>query len=136
MAEPVSMISCAIRLAVLLGIAKPTPMLPLCDCDPAPPEATVAIAVLMPMTSPAPLTSAPPELPGLIAASVCSASITVASSCVGAGLHGPVGGADDAVGDGVGQAQRGADGDRDVADLDVVGVGEGGRGQAVGVRRA
>ena len=82
MAEPVSMISLAIRWAVLLGIAKPTPMLPLCDCDPGTPEATVAIAVLMPMTSPAPLTSAPPELPGLIAASVWSASMTVASSCV------------------------------------------------------
>ena len=42
----------------------------------------MAIAVLIPMTSPAPLTSAPPELPGLIAASVWSASMTVASSCV------------------------------------------------------
>ena len=57
-------------------------MLPLCDCDPGAPEATVAIALLMPMTSPAPLTSAPPELPGLIAASVWMASMTVASSWV------------------------------------------------------
>jgi hypothetical protein len=31
-AEPVSMISWAIRLAEFPGIAKPTPMLPLC-CD-------------------------------------------------------------------------------------------------------
>jgi hypothetical protein len=81
-AEPVVMISCPMRWTVLLGMAKPTPMLPLCDCEPGTPEATVAIAVLMPMTSPAPLTSAPPELPGLIAASVCRASITVASSWV------------------------------------------------------
>ena len=42
----------------------------------------MAIAVLIPMTSPAPLTSAPPELPGLIAASVWMASMTVVSSWV------------------------------------------------------
>jgi hypothetical protein len=35
------------------------------------------IAVLMPMTSPCALTSGPPELPGLIPASVCSASLIV-----------------------------------------------------------
>src|SRR4051812_9648575 len=51
--------------ALSLGMAKPTPMLPL-DW----PE--VAIAVLTPMSSPFVLTSAPPELPGLMAASVCS----------------------------------------------------------------
>ena len=33
-----------------------------------------AIAVLMPTTSPSAFTSGPPELPGLIAASVCSTS--------------------------------------------------------------
>ena len=61
-------------------MAKPTPMLPLCDVRPPRlPEATEAIAVLMPTTSPAPSTSAPPELPGLIAASVWMASMTVAS---------------------------------------------------------
>ncbi|MNC98753.1 hypothetical protein D3C83_168110 [compost metagenome] len=47
-------------------IAKPTPMLPLLPW--------VAIALLMPMTSPFMLTSAPPELPGLIGASVWMAS--------------------------------------------------------------
>jgi hypothetical protein len=41
---------------------------------PLPP--TEAIAVLMPMTAPVPSTRAPPELPGLIGASVCTALIT------------------------------------------------------------
>jgi hypothetical protein len=81
-ADPVAMISLAIRCAVLLGMAKPTPMFPLWDCAPGTPAATVAIAELTPMTFPAPSTSAPPELPGLIAASVCRASMTVASSWV------------------------------------------------------
>jgi hypothetical protein len=44
------------------GTASPTPRLP------RPPFATIAVA--MPMTLPSPSTSAPPELPGLIAASV------------------------------------------------------------------
>ncbi len=35
------------------------------------PLLVAAIAVLMPITSPSRLNSAPPELPGLIAASVC-----------------------------------------------------------------
>ena len=43
---------------------------------PSPPELAVAIDWLMPTTRPARSTSGPPELPGLIAASVCSASIT------------------------------------------------------------
>jgi hypothetical protein len=47
--------------AITTGTAKPMPMLP-----PAGPM----IAVLMPMSSPLRLTSAPPELPGLIEASV------------------------------------------------------------------
>ena len=47
--------------AMLLGTAKPMPMYP--------PE-RLAMAVLMPMTSPRRLTSGPPELPGLMAASV------------------------------------------------------------------
>jgi len=46
---------------MLIGIAKPTPWF-------AP--FRVAMAVLMPTTSPFRLTSAPPEFPGLIAASV------------------------------------------------------------------
>ncbi len=44
--------------AMLMGIANPIPW------------AVVAVAVLMPITWPAAFTSAPPELPGLIAASV------------------------------------------------------------------
>ena len=56
----------AVWRAWLIGIAKPTPMEPACP----PPFCSDAIAVLMPMTSPFMLTSAPPELPGLMAASV------------------------------------------------------------------
>ena len=51
--------SCAVtRLTMLAGIANPMPW----------PVATMA--VLIPMTSPRRLTSGPPELPGLIEASV------------------------------------------------------------------
>jgi hypothetical protein len=46
---------------MLAGMAKPIPT--------EPPE-RVKIAVLMPINSPLRLTNAPPELPGLIAASV------------------------------------------------------------------
>ena len=70
-ALPVSMISLAIRWAVLRRDREARRR--CCRSAPASPgrpEATVAIAVLMPITSPAPLTRAPPELPGLIAASV------------------------------------------------------------------
>ncbi len=57
-------ISCWIsERAVSIGIAKPMPTLPL----PPPP---VAIWELIPITSPSALISGPPELPGLIAASV------------------------------------------------------------------
>ena len=50
-------------MAVSIGTAKPMPTLPL----PLPP---VAICELMPITRPAASSSGPPELPGLIAASV------------------------------------------------------------------
>ena len=49
-------------LAVSIGTAKPTPTLP--------PEPAVAIWELIPITRPAASISGPPELPGLIAASV------------------------------------------------------------------
>ena len=52
---------------VSIGMAKPRPTLP-------PP--TDAIAVFTPMTAPLAATSAPPELPGLIGASVWTALIT------------------------------------------------------------
>ena len=59
------------RFATLDGIAKPTPMLP--DWPPELESSRCpAIATLTPMTSPCASSSAPPELPGLIAASVCS----------------------------------------------------------------
>ena len=64
------MISSATRLAVSDGIENPTPMLPAVlepfEDDPA----ADAIATLIPITWPFAFTSAPPELPGLIAASV------------------------------------------------------------------
>ena len=53
-------------LAVLIGMAKPTPAF----C-PSPPElAGLRIWVLMPITCPALFSSGPPLLPGLMAASV------------------------------------------------------------------
>ena len=52
---------------VLIGTAKPMPMLPSV-------RPLLMMAVLMPMTSPRMFSSGPPELPGLIAASVCSIS--------------------------------------------------------------
>ena len=50
---------------VLMGTANPTPALDL---------RLLTIAVFMPITSPRRLRSGPPELPGLMAASVCSMS--------------------------------------------------------------
>src|SRR5262245_18660918 len=73
--EPWSMSCWAMSLAESMGMANPTPMLP-----PWPLVfwASEAMAVLMPTTSPWVLTRAPPELPGLIAASVWMASMTTA----------------------------------------------------------
>ena len=51
---------------VLMGTANPTPALA---------RRSLMIAVFMPMTSPRTFRSGPPELPGLIAASVCSISL-------------------------------------------------------------
>jgi hypothetical protein len=51
-------------LTVSIGTAKPTPEL---EFDPL-----VAICELMPITRPSASSSGPPELPGLIAASVCT----------------------------------------------------------------
>ena len=53
------------RLASLIGIEKPSPILPETT-----PEESVAIAELTPMSLHIESTSAPPEFPGLIAASV------------------------------------------------------------------
>ena len=62
---PVEIISSITRFASLIGIENPRPMLPLVD-----PLERVAIAELTPMMRPCASISAPPELPGLIAASV------------------------------------------------------------------
>lgn len=60
-------------MTALIGIAKPRPTLPawllLLELLPLPEY----IAELIPITWPAELISGPPELPGLSAASVCSA---------------------------------------------------------------
>ncbi len=63
--------------ASLLGMAKPNPMLP--DCPPL--EPSEAIDDVTPTTRPWPSTSAPPLLPGLIAASVWMALVTTDSAC-------------------------------------------------------
>ena len=60
-----AIISSITRLASLIGIEKPNPIEPL-----VPPEESVAIAELTPISFPATSTNAPPELPGLMAASV------------------------------------------------------------------
>ena len=62
---PVAMSSSITRFASLIGIEKPSPILPL-----TPPDESVAMAELTPIMRPCESRSAPPELPGLIAASV------------------------------------------------------------------
>jgi hypothetical protein len=57
-------------VAVPAGMAKPTPTLPLL------PSPAVAMATLMPITLPDVSTSVPPELPSLMAASVCSRPVS------------------------------------------------------------
>ena len=68
-AEPSLISSSETRLARLDGIEKPTPMLPdWLPLELLPPA--LAMATLMPISSPLLSSSAPPELPGLIDASV------------------------------------------------------------------
>ena len=59
--RPVLIKLCIAARAMLLGMAKPTPTLP---------PVGLAMAVLIPTSSPLILTSAPPEFPGLMGASV------------------------------------------------------------------
>jgi hypothetical protein len=70
---PVLISSTATRRAWLIGMAKPNPMLPpwvpVSGFSPS-----VSIAASTPMTSPFAFTSGPPELPGLMGASVWMAS--------------------------------------------------------------
>ena len=100
-------------LTCSIGIAKPTPMLPA--SPPALPP-VVAIAEFTPTTWPRRLTSGPPELPGLIAASVWTALMYDESLAGVAGGHRPVQGADDAGGDRRAQPERGAERDDALAD--------------------
>ena len=117
-------------VAVLLGIAKPMP-----GAAPPPASGSVAASVGMPMTSPDRLTSAPPLLPGLIAAEVWMAPVIVAPgepALLRLGDRTAERG-DDAVGDAAGQAQRVAHGQHDLADPELRRVAELGRGQPGGV---
>ena len=103
--------------AMSIGMAKPIPLLP------------EAMAVLMPMTLPSASRSGPPELPGLMAASVW---MRLLSGSIGAvGRDRPAGRGHDAAGDRVGVgAERAADRDDQLADLEGVGLAEG-RGRQV-----
>ena len=102
-----------------IGIAKPMPLL------------FGAIAVLMPMTFPAASSSGPPELPGLIAASVwirlVSCLAVVGRDRAALGRHDP---ARDRVRV---RAQRAADGDDQLADLERIGLADRRGRQARGV---
>src|SRR3977135_3822331 len=101
------------RLAMLTGIEKPMPTLP---------PVRERIALLMPTTSPDMFTSGPPELPGLMAASVCR------KSSKGTWPRGAAFGVDDPGGPRLRQPERRADGQHPVAHPHRVGVAEiGGR---------
>ena len=67
-----AMISLAIAMALLIGMAKPTSCW-LCWPLKAP---LVLAAVSMPMTWPFRLANGPPESPGMICASVCSIPVS------------------------------------------------------------
>jgi hypothetical protein len=68
------MISSAVCATVFEATAKPTP-----ELDPSPVEVVLSVAIwsARPMTSPLPSSSGPPELPGLIGASVWIAPLIV-----------------------------------------------------------
>ena len=72
-AWPFWMISSETRLTRFDGMAKPMPMEPASLLE----LAVEAIDELMPMTCPAALNVGPPELPGLMAASICTALVTI-----------------------------------------------------------
>ena len=102
------------RVVALIGIASPRP--------------TPATAVLIPTTRPRPSTSAPPELPGLSAASVWMTSSTIRVVSPGAGRQRAAERGDDAGGHRAGEPVRVADRDHELADAQRGGVAElGGR---------
>ncbi len=73
-AEPSLMSWSAMFVARFTGMANPSPIEP--DCSPLMPLDIVAIDDVMPMTWPCALNRGPPELPGLIAASIWIALVT------------------------------------------------------------
>ena len=108
------------------GTAKPMPTLP----REAPP---VAICELTPITRPSSSSSGPPELPGLIGASVWMTESI--EKPLGAWISRPSAG-DDALGGGAVEAERVADRDREVADAHAARVGEAERRHVRACRRA
>src|SRR5206468_2544007 len=90
-----AMISDAIRFAWSIGMAKPRPMLPPWEEPAESPADSVAMALLTPITAPPESSSGPPELPGLIAASVWMASMR--SSALPEAAPAAGGGGDDVV---------------------------------------
>ncbi len=75
--------------------------------------------MLMPISRPSRLTSAPPELPGLMAASVWMKKLEIVDAAGRARQR-----RDDAAGHGLAQAERIADRQHDVADLDRIGIAQ------------
>ena len=111
-------------LTCSIGIAKPTPMLPAWSSPVMPP--VVAMAELTPTTWPSRLTSGPPELPGLIAASVWTALMYDDSLGRVAGGDRSLQRADDAGGHRGREAERRTDRDDGVADAQRLGLAQGG----------
>ena len=101
--------ACSVLRTRLVGMAKPMPTEPP-DCE--------KIAVLMPTSVPSRSTSAPPELPGLIAASVWMKE-RKSLMPIGARQAG-----DDAAGDGLADAERIADRQHEIADLELIAVAD------------
>ena len=109
-AEPTSAEATTV-FTMLAGMAKPMPM--------EPPDFE-KIAVLMPTSSPAMLTSAPPELPGLMAASVWMKKLIVADADLGTRQR-----RDDAAGHRLSDAEGIADGKHQIAHFEAIGVAQG-----------
>ena len=92
-----------------------------------------ATAVLIPTTRPSPSASAPPELPGLSAASVWITFSTRRPAEPELGRQRSPEGGHDAGGHGAGQSHRAADRDDELADAQVVRVAQLGGRQVAGV---
>src|SRR5581483_7831312 len=90
---------------------------------PSEPRLPVMIAVLIPITWPARSTSGPPELPGLIAASVCKKALELAANAT-AVLR-----ADDAGRNGGLKSKGTANRENPITDLHAIGIAELGGGE-------